>query len=82
MRLNPDFDFTGLSAPDRIRLALALWDSLDAGAVDAAFPLTPAQAADLDARVAEMDRDGGAGLPWEAVVEHTRGQAVRGRRRG
>lgn len=82
MRLNPDFDFTGLSAPDRIRLALALWDSLDEGAVAAALPLTPAQAADLDARVAEMDRDGDAGLPWGAVVERVRGRAGAGRRRG
>lgn len=82
MRLTSNFDFTGLSAPDRIRLALALWDSLDEGAVDAALPLTPAQAADLDARVAEMDRDGDAGLSWEEVVERVRGQPGTGRRRG
>lgn len=80
MRLSPDFDFTALSAPDRIRLALALWDSLDPGQVDAALPLTPAQADDLDRRVAEMDRDGHAGLPWAAVVERAR--AGSGRRRG
>lgn len=77
MHLNPDFDFTALSAPDRIRLALALWDSLESGAVDAALPLTPAQAEDLDRRVAEMDRDGNAGLPWATVVERARTEAGR-----
>lgn len=77
MRLNPEFDFSALSAPDRIRPALALWDSLEPGAVDAALPLTPAQAEDLDRRVAEMKRDGDPGLPWDAVVARARA----GRRR-
>lgn len=81
MRLHADFDFTGLSTSARIRLALALWDSLDETEVAAAVPLTSAQAADLDRRVAEMDRDGDAGLPWEAVVARARGQAGAGRRR-
>lgn len=82
MRLHPDFDFTSLSDPDRIRLALALWDSLNPSAVDEHFPLTPAQAHDLDRRVAEMDRDGDAGVPWEEVVARVRGRAGSSRRRG
>ena len=82
MRLHPDFDFTSLSAPDRIRLALALWDSLERDEVDDALPLTPAQASDLDRRVAEMDEDGDMGLPWDAVAERARHRAGAGRRRG
>jgi putative addiction module component (TIGR02574 family) len=82
MRLHPDFDFSSLSAPDRIRLALALWDSLGEDDVDAASPLTAAQAADLDARVTEMNQDGDPGMPWDLVVERAQQKSTAARRRG
>ena len=72
MHVDPDFDFSALSAPERIRLALALWDSLDERALEAALPLSPEFAAELDRRVTEMDADGDPGLPWDAVVERAR----------
>ncbi len=75
MRLNADFDFSQLSAAERVRLALDLWDSLEPADIEAAVALTPAQAAELDHRVAEMDRDGDPGLPWEAVLERVRAAA-------
>lgn len=81
MRQNPDFDFRHLDAPARVRLALDLWESLDEADREAAFPLTEAQAAELDRRVAEMDRDGGAGQPWDEVLEGIRAEA-RLRQRG
>lgn len=81
MRTNPHFDFSHLSASDRVDLALDLWESLEDGERDAAFPMTPELAAELDRRVAEMDADGDPGQPWDEVVAEIRGQA-RLRQRG
>ncbi len=82
MRVTADFDFRHLSPAERIRLALDLWDSLDAADIEAAFPLTPAQAAELDRRVAEMDHDGDSGLSWEAVRTRVRAGVPLGPERG
>lgn len=81
MRTNPHFDFSQLSASDRIDLALDLWERLDDDERDAAFPMTPDLAAELDRRVAEMDADGDPGQRWDEVVVEIRGQA-RLRQRG
>ena len=80
MRLEPDFDFSTLSAPDRIRLALALWESLDEADIAAALPVTPEVAAELDRRVAAMDADGDPGMPWESVLARVRDGAATRRR--
>lgn len=68
MRQNPHFDFSHLSAPDRLELALDLWESLEESEREAAFPMTPELAAELDRRMAEMDADGDPGQPWDEVV--------------
>lgn len=81
MRQNPHFDFSHLSPPDRIQLALDLWESLEDPEREEAFAMTPELAAELDRRVAEMDADGDAGQPWEEVLEHIREEA-RSRQRG
>jgi putative addiction module component (TIGR02574 family) len=81
MRRNPHFDFSHLSAPDRVELALDLWESLEDSEREAAFPMTPELAAELDRRVAEMDADEDPGRPWDEVVSEIRGEA-RLRQRG
>ena len=72
MRRNPHFDFSHLSAPDRVQLALDLWESLEDSERETAFPMTPELAAELDRRVAEMDADGDPGQPWEEVLAEVR----------
>ncbi|MGQ9365811.1 addiction module protein [Azospirillum sp. A39] len=46
-------DFSHLTPRQRLALISELWDSLETGDV----PLTPAQAAEIDRRVATLDED-------------------------
>ena len=68
MRTNPLFDFSHLTAAERIQLAQDLWDSLEPAEIDEAVPLTAEQTAELDRRLAELERDPEAGIPWEQVM--------------
>ncbi len=54
-----------LSVPERIQLAEDLWDSI--AAEPDALPLTEAQRAEIDRRLAEHDRDPTSAIPWEEV---------------
>jgi putative addiction module component (TIGR02574 family) len=54
-----------LSVPQRIQLAHELWDSIAAEA--GALPLTEAQKAELDRRLAALDADPSNVVPWEEV---------------
>jgi putative addiction module component (TIGR02574 family) len=56
-------DIERLSPQERLDLIERLWDSLDANAV----PLTPAQIAELDRRLATADADLADSVPWETV---------------
>jgi putative addiction module component (TIGR02574 family) len=56
-----------LPPAERVEIALALWDSLEDGEVDALLPLTEEQKAELDRRLAEHQRDPGSAIPWEQV---------------
>ncbi len=47
-----------------------LWDSL--ARTPEALPVTPAQRAELDRRLDEMESDGGQGIPWEEVLQRIR----------
>ena len=49
----PALDYSHLSARERIDLIGEIWDSIDAKAV----PLTAAQEAELDRRLATLDED-------------------------
>jgi putative addiction module component (TIGR02574 family) len=60
-----DLDLTKLSVPERIQLAEDLWDSV--AAETGGLPLTDAQAAELDRRLAHLARDPEAGESWEVV---------------
>lgn len=54
-----------LSIPERIQLAEDLWDSIVAE--PDALPLTEAQRAEVERRLAEHDRDSESAIPWEEV---------------
>ena len=54
-----DLDISGLSVAERIQLAEDLWDSVAADTGD--LPLTEAQTAELDRRLADLERDPEAG---------------------
>ncbi len=62
---SPIFDFSHLSAAERIELAERLWDSLEPlpDAVD------PALAADLRQRRATLAADGQLGAPGDSVLD-------------
>jgi putative addiction module component (TIGR02574 family) len=58
-------DLSTLSVSERIQLVEDLWDSIAAETGD--VPLTDVQAAELDRRLADMDREPRAGDSWETV---------------
>ena len=60
-----DLDISKLSLAERIQLAEDLWDSVVAET--GGLPLTEAQAAELDQRLAQLARDPEAGDPWEVT---------------
>jgi putative addiction module component (TIGR02574 family) len=62
-----DLKLSELSVAERIQLAEDLWDSVAADTGD--LPLTDAQRAELELRLADFERDAGSGEPWEVVRE-------------
>lgn len=56
-----------LSAPERIRLAQELWDSIipEAEENPDLLPLSEEQIQELERRLAEHERDPGSAVPWE-----------------
>jgi putative addiction module component (TIGR02574 family) len=62
-----DLDLSKLSVAERIQLAEDLWDSIAADT--GGLPLTEAQRAELERRLADFERDPAAGEPWEVVRE-------------
>ena len=67
----------GLSPEERLDLLERLWDSL--ARTPAEVPVTPEQRAELDRRLAELDRDiheGDAlGVPWDEVLRQIRARS-------
>jgi putative addiction module component (TIGR02574 family) len=60
-------DLLKLPVPERIELAMALWDSIPEPELQDQLPLTEAQKVELDRRLAEHDRDPSNAVPWEEV---------------
>ena len=60
-----DLDISKLSVAERIQLAEDLWDSVAAETGE--LPVSAAQKAELERRLADLERDPGAGEPWEVV---------------
>jgi putative addiction module component (TIGR02574 family) len=58
-------DLSTLSVSERIQLVEDLWDSIAAETGE--VPLTDAQIAELERRLADMERDPQAGDSWETV---------------
>jgi putative addiction module component (TIGR02574 family) len=66
----PAVDFEALRrlpVEERLQLVEELWDSIARDAPDEAFPMTPELAAELDRRLADLDANPDAGIPWEQV---------------
>ena len=61
-KLSPEL-VARLSPDDRLALIGQLWDSLD----DADIPVTPAQEAELERRLATFDADRDAGVTWDEL---------------
>lgn len=59
----PTIDFSHLSPEERLDLIGEIWDSLEADRV----PLTAAQEAEIDRRLAAADDDLAASVPWETI---------------
>jgi putative addiction module component (TIGR02574 family) len=60
--LTPD-EIVRLSPPERLALIAQLWDSLE----DDQLPLTDAQRAELERRMASLDQDRNEGVTWAAL---------------
>jgi putative addiction module component (TIGR02574 family) len=57
-----------LSPEERLALIGELWDSLD----DSDVPLTPAQTAELERRLANFESERDSGVTWEALKTELR----------
>lgn len=60
--LNPD-EIARLTPPERLTLIAQLWDSLE----HEKLPLTNAQQAELDRRLASLNKDRREGVSWETL---------------
>ena len=56
-------ELMGLTPPERLALISQLWDSLE----DEQLPLTAAQRAELDSRLASLDQDRREGITWATL---------------
>jgi putative addiction module component (TIGR02574 family) len=65
----PAFDYRRLSLDERLQLVEDIWDSIaeEANVRADALPLTAAQLAELDRRLADADAHPDEGVPWEQV---------------
>ena len=65
-----DLDIASLTPEERLTLLEDLWDSL--ATAPEALPLTPAQRAELDRRLDDLDAEGPVGIPWDEVLSQIR----------
>jgi putative addiction module component (TIGR02574 family) len=63
MELLTNDELVRLTPPERLALISQLWDSLE----DDHLPLTAAQRAELDLRIATLDQDRRKGITWAAL---------------
>ena len=63
MELLTHDELARLTPPERLALISQLWDSLE----DEQLPLTAAQQAELDRRLATLDQDRREGTTWAAL---------------
>ena len=65
-------EFQHLSLAERIQLVEDIWDSI--AAHPEAVPLTEAQRAEVERRLAEHRRDPASAIPWEQVRDELYGR--------
>ena len=63
MELLTTAEIVRLSPPERIALIAQLWDSLD----DDQLPMTGAQQAEVESRLASLGQDRQSGVTWTAL---------------
>jgi putative addiction module component (TIGR02574 family) len=63
MELLTQDELVRLTPPERLALIAQLWDSLE----DNQLPLTAAQRAELDRRLASLDQDRREGITWATL---------------
>ena len=63
MELLTHDELVRLTPPERLALISQLWDSLE----EEQLPITGAQRAELDSRLASLDQDRREGITWEAL---------------
>ncbi len=63
----PNLDIQNLIAEERLALIEELWDSLSDD--PSSVPLTDAQVAELERRLAEYRQDQDPGQPWREVLD-------------
>jgi putative addiction module component (TIGR02574 family) len=70
----PAFDYRSLSVDERLQLVGDIWDSIadEANANPELLPLSEAERAELDRRVAEFDSNPTTGVPMDNVLEGIR----------
>lgn len=71
---NPAFDYRALTVSERLRLVGDIWDSIaaEASASPDTLPLSHAQKAELDRRIAEHDADPSRGVPMDESLARIR----------
>lgn len=74
MASDPAFDYRRLSIAERLELVEDIWDSIAADADADALPLTDAERALLEERLAEHAANPGPGEPWSVVRARIPGQ--------
>ena len=70
----PAFDYRRLSVDERLQLVGDIWDSIaeEAHTAPEVLPLTNAQKAELERRVAEYDADPSTGVPMDDALKGVR----------
>jgi putative addiction module component (TIGR02574 family) len=66
----PQIDIASSTQAERLSLLEELWDSV--ASEPEGVPLTPAQRAELDRRLDELDAEGPVGIPWDEVLGRIR----------
>ena len=72
--VKPAFDYRSLSVDERLQLVGDIWDSIadEANANPELLPLSEAERAELDRRVAEFDANPTTGVSMDNVLEGIR----------
>jgi putative addiction module component (TIGR02574 family) len=65
-----NFDFQGLSSPEKLAVIGRLWDSIPDSLAD--LPLPESHREELERRLEAADSDPSAAVPWETVLNRLR----------